>query len=66
MEEIDGWLGRDENEELWLYGLPPYKSLGDQWKCREACRCMKLNPNLFPEIKWSDEKPTKVKIVIEK
>ena len=25
-----------------------------------------INPDLFPEVKWSDEEPTKVKLVIEK
>ena len=25
-----------------------------------------INPDLFPEVKWSDEEPTKVKLVIDK
>lgn len=66
MEVIDAWLGRDKNEQLWVYLLQPYKSLDDQWKSDEPCRCMKLDPNLFPEVKWSDSEPTKVKLEIMK
>ena len=25
-----------------------------------------INPDLFPEVQWSDDEPTKVKIVIDK
>ena len=25
-----------------------------------------INPNSFPEVKWSDDEPTKVKLVIDK
>ena len=30
------------------------------------CMAMRINPNLFPEVQWSDYEPTKVKLVIEK
>ena len=65
MEEINAWLGRDENNELWVYTLLPYKFLG-KWECAHGYMAMRINPNLFPEVQWSDEEPTKVKLVIEK
>ena len=63
MEEM--WLARDEDGELSMYENRPFKdkrakqwALGGDW--------VFLPENWFPEVKWSDDEPTKVKLVIEK
>ena len=65
MEEINAWIARDENNGLWVFTVPPYKFLG-QWECDDDSRAMSINSKLFPEVQWSDEEPTKVKLVIDK
>ena len=62
MKEIEAWLARDENGRLYLYLIKPQKVIG-QWI---GSRYVRLGSTFFPEIKWSDEEPTKVKITIEK
>ena len=66
MEEIDAWLARDFNGRLWIYTRPPYKILKGEWTCGEASKCLEIDHNLFPEVQWSDEGPTKVKLEIVK
>ena len=64
MEEM--WLARDKNNELFLFVGPelPEKE-EDQWlSIRDEW--VEIDSNLFPEVKWSDKEPTKVKLVIEK
>ena len=65
MEEIEIWLARDKDGKLAMYENKPFKgeragqwSLGEEWDF--------LPENWFPEVKWSDDEPTKVKLVIEK
>ena len=65
MEEIEMWLARDKDGKLAMYENKPFKgdregqwSLGGEWDF--------LPENWFPEVKWSDDEPTKVKLVIEK
>ena len=65
MEEIESWLARDKDGKLAMYENKPFKgeragqwSLGGGWDF--------LPENWFPEVKWSDEEATKVKLVIEK
>ena len=62
MNELEGWLARDEDERLFLFLIEPQKAIG-QWI---GSRYIRLGSAFFPEVKWSDEKPTKVKITIEK
>lgn len=60
------WLTRDKNNELFLFVGPklPEKE-EDQWlSIRDEW--VQIDSDLFPEVKWSDKKPTKVKLVIEK
>lgn len=66
MEEL--WLARDENGDLWMYKRKPVKCpyIGFWDLGKNACVLFKLSSNLYPEVKWSDKEPTKVKFVIEK
>lgn len=60
------WLARDMNNSLWLYvgDIEPKRKDG-YWSCDDS-DCMELDYSLFPEVQWSDEEPTKVKLVIDK
>ena len=74
MEEIEAWLARDEDNALWLIiGGKPVKlptlliyPPNGMWGYPSNTNSMELNSCLFPEVKWSDEEPTKVKIIIDK
>lgn len=62
------WLARDIYG-LYLYiGEVPIKSLVyNTWDYDpKRTRVFELPDFLFPEVKWSDDEPTKVKLVIEK
>ena len=64
MEEM--WLARDKNEVLFLYiSIYEPKKEDECWACCGG-DCIALNGSLFPEVKWSDKEPIKVKLVIEK
>ena len=63
--EQEMWVARDKDGELAMYKNKPFKderaeqwSLGGWWDF--------LPKNWFPEVQWSDDEPTKVKLVIEK
>ena len=61
----DMWLARDQNGSLCLFiGEKPkkYKTYWHDW----SGGWKRINSNLFPEVKWLDEEPTKIKLVIEK
>ena len=65
MEEM--WLARDENGSLYFHGYSKPKK--DTWEgmwISDNYNPYLINPELFPEVKWSDEEPTKVKLVIDK
>ena len=68
MEEM--WIARDKDGSLFLYiGCIPKKNLLDNvWIAKELriTDAMLLDKDLFPEVQWSDEEPTKVKLVIDK
>ena len=57
------WLARDKDKTLVLF--PNEKPLKDDlhW-CAE--RWIILDEDLFPEVQWSDEEPTKIKLIIDK
>lgn len=63
MEEL--WLARDKDGCLRVYSAKPWKT-PFIWICSEGYMSMILDRNLFPEVQWSDEEPTKVKLVIVK
>lgn len=60
------WLARDKSEILFLYvsNKKPKKE-DEYWSCYGG-DCIAINNSLFPEVKWSDKEPTKVKLIIEK
>ena len=68
MEEM--WLARDKDGSLFLYiGCIPIKNRSDNVWIAKKLRitdAMQLDKDLFPEVQWSDDEPTKVKLVIEK
>lgn len=60
------WLARDENENLYLHDTKPKKDTRRGiWTSLELYPYL-IFPDKFPEVQWSDEEPTKVKLVIEK
>ena len=67
MTELEGWVARDEDEELYLYKDKPLRG-SEQWRENPVLitGLIELRKEWFPEVKWSDEEPTKVKITIEK
>ena len=64
MKAIKAWVARDDDGNLYMYPTKPQKRR-DSWNAA-GVSFMKLDDSLFPEVKWSDEEPTKVKIVIDK
>ena len=59
------WLARDRDGELIMYEKEPVKyKLAEQWTL--GGKWVFLNKNWFPEVQWTDEEPTKVKLVIDK
>ena len=64
MEEIM-WLARDRDEDLWLFSQKPSKLKGS-WAGILGTRRGELPGTMFPEVKWSDNEPTKVKLEIVK
>ena len=65
MEEIEAFVARDKDGEISMYEKKPFKDeRAEQWTC--GGQWALLCDNWLPEVKWSDEEPTKVKIVIDK
>ena len=63
MIEIESWAARDMDGKLFLYRDKPLKDL-TVWYSPGFSLALGRTP--FPEIKWSDDEPTRVKITIEK
>ena len=62
---MEMWLARDKNNTLRLFiGEKPEKKLF-LWISVYA-DYIEIDSRLFPEVKWSDDEPTKVKPIIEK
>lgn len=57
------YVGRDEQNTLYLYTTKPTKSLA--FWCTNSTDILKLDSNLLPEVKWEDEEPTEVELVIK-
>ena len=63
MIEIELWAARDMDGKLFLYRDKPIK---DKFVWYSPGFSLVLASASFPEVKWSDDEPTKVKITIEK
>ena len=63
MKEIESWAARDMDGKLFLYRDKPIK---DKFVWYSPGFSLVLASASFPEIKWSDDEPTRVKITIEK
>ena len=66
MEEIEMWLARDSDDTLQLIiDVKPVK-LQFMWGYPMDGDSIELDSSLFPEVQWSDDEPTKVKLIIDK
>ena len=65
-ECVDSWIARDTNGTLYLYvgNNQPQKKY--KYWMNDDGDCAEMDSNLFPEVKWSDEEPTNVRLVIDK
>ena len=57
------WIGRDRNDDLWVYDAKPHRNRMKEWDVDRG-ECMSifighaLKLNLFEPIRWDDEEPT--------
>ena len=66
IEDVNLFLARDKNNRIFLYVDNNGPKRGyDYWSCDDG-ECVELDYSLFPEVQWSDEEPTKVRLVIDK
>ena len=63
MIEIESWAARDMDGKIFLYRDKPIK---DKFVWYSPGFSLVLASASFPEIKWSDDEPTKVSITIKK
>ena len=63
MKEMEAWAARDKDGKIYLYR---YKPIKDKFVWYSPGFHLALASASFPEVQWSDEEPTKVKITIEK
>ena len=63
MNEIELWAARDMDGKLFLYRDKPIK---DKFVWYSPGFSLVLASASFPEIKWSDDEPTRVSITIKK
>lgn len=56
------YLARDENGDLWAHNSFPHKHT-DGWSSHNYIKKIANDP--FPEVKWSDEEPTKISDLLE-
>ena len=63
--EIEKWLARDKDDRLNVYRGEKPKRFLKTWS-NSSFDVSPLPRQWFPEVQWSDDEPTKVKLVIEK
>ena len=63
MKEMEAWAARDMDGKLFLYRDKPIK---DKFVWYSPGFSLVLASASFPEVKWSDDEPTKVSITIKK
>ena len=62
---IEMWLARDKDDRLHVYRGEKPKRFLKTWS-NSSFDVSPLPRQWFPEVKWSDDEPTKVKLIIEK
>lgn len=67
--KIKGYVARDENKEIFVYRVDVKKSKYNKiWvpkKIHPDIVFFKLHTNSFPNVKWTNKKPTEVMIEIK-
>lgn len=66
-EKITAWIARNKDTSLYIYiGECPYKTDCD-WDVvyRDGDYIQELNSNSYSQVKWEDEEPTKVELIIK-
>ena len=58
---IHGWVVRDKCGNCWFCRFKPHKTRHDDW----SHPFIPLLDNAFPQVKWSDEEPTKATLTIK-
>ena len=59
---ITAWIARDKEGGLYLYKFQPNKA-ENYWTGLGIA--MPIDRFLFPQVKWEDEEPTKVELIIK-
>lgn len=60
MDRGFNYLGKDDDDKLWAYDVKPIKS-DIQWYGDGGGDCYRiLDGDNFPEVKWTDNEPTKI------
>ena len=59
------WIARDENGSFYLFFREKPQKMESLWD-NQIDSWIEIDSHLFPEVKWSDEEPTKVKLLIDK
>ena len=62
---IEMWLARDKDDRLHVYRGEKPKRFLKTWS-NSSFDVSPLPRQWFPEVQWSDDEPTKVKLIIEK
>lgn len=65
---IERWIARDKDGTLYLYfgKNPPKKEETEELWGYDDDSFIEIDGSLYQEVKWSDEEPTNVKLVIDK
>lgn len=58
------WLARDKDGTLYLYRGKPSRT-GIQWNNHLGELFIDEEDKEFPEVKWEDEEPTEVELIIK-
>ena len=59
LEHGFNYLARDEDGDLWEFRVKPKKE-DDFWDTENDCHSTIVKNDNFPEVKWSDDEPTKI------
>ena len=65
-EVLHACMARDKDGTLYLYVGNNYPRRGYTYWTTDDGDCLQIEPHFFPEVQWSDEEPTKVKLLIDK